>query len=249
CSGAPGAAPCPAARPWTAGAGTAKGPDPPDRWAGQKQQPRARRRRDSGGPPFGSGRKGGAGPGPPAPPVGPGRVAGPGSGGGSGPAEPGPLWGLRDRSRPLEPPGRLRPFSAPPPAVTPPGSSREPLPPAVIGVGPGYGPGDRIRLRIGGYGMSGYRSARTFDASRLWSGGIATAIVAALLVLVATLAVRGVLGVPALAHGPAGEFGDLGTALHAALAGAAALAATALLHLLLAAAARPTALFCWIAGA
>src|SRR5690606_38678765 len=101
----------------------------------------------------------------------------------------------------------------------------------------------------GGYGMSGYRNARTIDASRLWSGGIATALAAALFVLVATLAVRGVLGVPALAHGPAGEFGDLGTALHAALAGAAALAATALLHLLLAAAARPTALFCWIAGA
>ncbi|GAA1114800.1 hypothetical protein [Nocardiopsis composta] len=97
--------------------------------------------------------------------------------------------------------------------------------------------------------MSGYRNARTIDASRLWSGGIATALAAALFVLVATLAVRGVLGVPALAHGPTGEFGDLGTALHAALAGAAALAATALLHLLLAAAARPTALFCWIAGA
>ncbi|MFW5416173.1 hypothetical protein J0910_06065 [Nocardiopsis sp. CNT-189] len=97
--------------------------------------------------------------------------------------------------------------------------------------------------------MSGYRGARAVDASRLWSGGIATAMVAALSIPVATLAVRGVLGVPALARGEAGEFGDLGTALHAVLAAAAALAATALLHLLLTAAPRPTALFRWIAGA
>jgi hypothetical protein len=84
-----------------------------------------------------------------------------------------------------------------------------------------------------------------FDAGRLWAGGLATALVAALTAAVGVLIATGLLDVEVLA--PPGftgsEIGD-----YAIAAAIAALLATALIHLLLAAAPRPLAFFHWIIG-
>ena len=84
------------------------------------------------------------------------------------------------------------------------------------------------------------------DAGRLWAGGVMTAVVAALTAIVALLLVRGVLGIAVFA--PEGD-GAMGNATTGALAGSAALAAlaaTGLLHLLMAATPRPDRFFSWI---
>ncbi|WP_188193428.1 DUF6069 family protein [Nonomuraea sp. SYSU D8015] len=84
------------------------------------------------------------------------------------------------------------------------------------------------------------------DARLLWTGGAATALVAALIVLVGVLFTRGVLGIPVLAPERAGVFGDSTTVTYAVCAAATAFAATALLHLLLIAAPSPFTFFAWI---
>ena len=71
------------------------------------------------------------------------------------------------------------------------------------------------------------------NAGRLWAGGVATAIVAALAVLAGVLITRGVLGIPVLAPKAASDFGESSTAVYAGLAAGCALLATALLHVLL----------------
>ncbi|WP_211245576.1 DUF6069 family protein [Actinomadura oligospora] len=81
---------------------------------------------------------------------------------------------------------------------------------------------------------------------RLWAGGLATAVVAALVVVVGVLLVRGVLDIPVLAPSGRGTYGDSSTTSYAVVAAAAALLATALLHLLLVAVPRPVAFFGWI---
>lgn len=86
------------------------------------------------------------------------------------------------------------------------------------------------------------------NTSRLWTGGLATAIVAMLVILVGTLLMRGVFGIPVLAPEEAGYLGDVGTVLYALLAGAAALAAVGLMHVLLSRAPRGRFFFGWIAG-
>lgn len=96
--------------------------------------------------------------------------------------------------------------------------------------------------------MSEFAAERPVNAVRLWSGGLATAVVAALVVLVGTLFFRGALGIPVLAPEEAGYLGDAGTVAYAFMAGVAALAATALMHLLLVAAPRARAFFVWIIG-
>jgi hypothetical protein len=68
------------------------------------------------------------------------------------------------------------------------------------------------------------------NEGRLWAGGVATAIVAALAVLAGVLITRGVLGIPVLAPKAASDFGDSSTAVYAGLAAGCALLATALLH-------------------
>ena len=70
------------------------------------------------------------------------------------------------------------------------------------------------------------------NAGRLWAGGVATAIVAALAVLAGVLITRGVLGIPVLAPKAASDFGESSTAVYAGLAAGCALLATALLHVL-----------------
>lgn len=84
------------------------------------------------------------------------------------------------------------------------------------------------------------------NAGRLWVGGIATAVVAALVVVAGVFIARGILGIPVLAPKGASSLGDTSTAVYAALAAGAALVATALLHVLLLGAPRPLSFFVWI---
>jgi hypothetical protein len=86
------------------------------------------------------------------------------------------------------------------------------------------------------------------NAGRLWAGGVATAIVAALAVLAGVLITRGVLGIPVLAPKAASDFGDSSTTVYAGLAAGCALLATALLHVLLLGTPRPFMFFAWITG-
>lgn len=86
------------------------------------------------------------------------------------------------------------------------------------------------------------------NPSRLWAGGIATALVAALVVIVGVLIARGILHVAVLAPKRASSYGNSTTSVYAATAAAATLLAVALLHLLLVIAPRPLSFFLWIAG-
>jgi Family of unknown function (DUF6069) len=84
-----------------------------------------------------------------------------------------------------------------------------------------------------------------FDAGRLWTGGIATALVAALTVTVGVLIATGLLDVNVLA--PPG-FTDSGLINYVIAAAFGALVATALIHFLIVAVPRPFAYFSWIMG-
>jgi hypothetical protein len=84
------------------------------------------------------------------------------------------------------------------------------------------------------------------DPRRLWAGGIATAIVAALVVVAGVYIARGILGIPVLAPKATGNFGSATTGFYAAVAAAGALLATGLLHALLLGAPQPFSFFAWI---
>jgi hypothetical protein len=85
-------------------------------------------------------------------------------------------------------------------------------------------------------------------ASLLWPGGIATAVVAALVALVGVLVCRWLFGIPLLAPSRDGAYGNVHTTGLVLAAGAAALVATAIAHLLLLSTPRPLAFFSWIVG-
>jgi uncharacterized protein DUF6069 len=87
---------------------------------------------------------------------------------------------------------------------------------------------------------------RTLNAGRLWTGGVATAVVAALVALVGVLIARGLLDVPVLAPTDEGTLGNANTLRLAVLAALAALLATGLLHLLLLSTPQPRRFFSWI---
>ncbi|WP_245646136.1 DUF6069 family protein [Nocardiopsis trehalosi] len=95
--------------------------------------------------------------------------------------------------------------------------------------------------------MSAFRNGRRVNTARLWSGGVATAVVAVLIVLAGALLMRGVLGVPLFGPITAGYFGGAVAVASAVTAGLAALVATLLLHLLLVSAPRALTFFRWIA--
>ncbi|HZA82413.1 MAG TPA: DUF6069 family protein [Actinomycetes bacterium] len=84
------------------------------------------------------------------------------------------------------------------------------------------------------------------NANRLWTGGVATAVVAALVAVVGVLIARGLLDVPVLAPTEEGVLGNANTARLALVAAGAALAATGLMHLLLLFIPRPWQFFTWI---
>jgi Family of unknown function (DUF6069) len=86
----------------------------------------------------------------------------------------------------------------------------------------------------------------SIDAGRLWMGGVATAVVAALVAVVGVLIARGLFDVAVLAPKGKGAWGDASTAMLAGLAVGAALLATGLMHLLLLTTPRPGRFFTWI---
>ena len=82
---------------------------------------------------------------------------------------------------------------------------------------------------------------------RLWAGGVATAIVAAGLGIVGVLIVNTVLDVPIQSAGTSGALVDNASTIIPVAAAVAALAGTALLHLLLLTTPRPASFFSAIA--
>lgn len=84
------------------------------------------------------------------------------------------------------------------------------------------------------------------NPSRLWAGGVATAVVAGLIVVVGVFIARSIIGIPVLAPSAAGSLGTSATAVYAVFAAGCALLATGLLHLLLLGAPQPMAFFTWI---
>jgi drug/metabolite transporter (DMT)-like permease len=84
------------------------------------------------------------------------------------------------------------------------------------------------------------------DARTLWSGGVAAALVAALIAVLGIVVARGLFHIPVLAPKGKGTFGDASTWQLALAAAVAALLATALLHILLLSTPRPFSFFGWI---
>jgi Family of unknown function (DUF6069) len=86
----------------------------------------------------------------------------------------------------------------------------------------------------------------TVDAGKLWAGGVATAIVAALIAVVGIMVARGVLDIYVFAPKDKGAWEAASAVSYAAASALAALLATALMHALLLATPRPTMFFGWI---
>ena len=84
------------------------------------------------------------------------------------------------------------------------------------------------------------------DATKLWSGGVATAIVAALIAVVGILIARGVLDISLLAPKDKGTWETASALPYAIAAAVGALVATGLMHVLLLTTPRPTMFFGWI---
>ena len=95
------------------------------------------------------------------------------------------------------------------------------------------------------YGYAATPRQPVVNAGKLWAGGLATALVAALLALVGILIGRGLFDVDILAPKGAGVWGDVRTGWYVAGAAAASLGATAIMHLLVLYAPRPTQFFGW----
>ncbi len=86
------------------------------------------------------------------------------------------------------------------------------------------------------------------DPGALWAGGVATAVVSALIALVGILVCRWLFAIPLLAPRRDGAWGDASTGAYVLAAAAAAMVATAIMHLLLLATPRPQPFFAWIIG-
>jgi hypothetical protein len=84
------------------------------------------------------------------------------------------------------------------------------------------------------------------DSTQFWAGGVATAVVAALIALVGILVCRWALGIPILAPASDGTWGDAHTGEYVLVAACVALVATGLLYLLVLGAPEPGTFFRWI---
>lgn len=84
------------------------------------------------------------------------------------------------------------------------------------------------------------------DAGRLWAGGLATALVAALIAVTGIVVTRGLLDVAVLAPEGDGVWGNATTAAYALAAGGVAIAATALMQVLALTTPRYGRFFTWI---
>ena len=89
---------------------------------------------------------------------------------------------------------------------------------------------------------------RWVDPGQLWAGGVATAVVAALIALVGILIARWLFTIPILAPKNDGAWGNASTGMYVLAAAGAALVATAIMHLLLLTTPRPQVFFGWIIG-
>ena len=89
---------------------------------------------------------------------------------------------------------------------------------------------------------------RKVDARALWSGGVATAVVAALIALVGILVCRWLFNVPILSPRREGAWGNASTVGYVFAAAACALVATGLMYLLLISTPYPRVFFGWIIG-
>ena len=89
---------------------------------------------------------------------------------------------------------------------------------------------------------------RRVDPRPLWAGGVATAVVAALIALVGILVARWLFKVPILSPSREGAWGNASTAGYVLAAAACALVATALMYLLLISTPYPRVFFGWIIG-
>lgn len=94
----------------------------------------------------------------------------------------------------------------------------------------------------------GSGSSRQVDPRPLWSGGVATAVVAALIALVGILVARWLFNISFLSPRREGAWGDASTAGYVFAAVGCALVATALMHLLLLTTPYPRVFFGWIIG-
>ncbi|SEE86822.1 DUF6069 family protein [Jiangella alba] len=86
------------------------------------------------------------------------------------------------------------------------------------------------------------------DAGRLWAGGVATAVIGALIAVVGIVLIRGVFDIPILAPEGEGTWGDASTGWYAGGAALAALVSTALVHVLLLTTPQPLRFFAWVVG-
>ena len=84
------------------------------------------------------------------------------------------------------------------------------------------------------------------DAGRLWAGGAAAAVVAALIAVAGIVLARGVFDIPILARESDGTWGDASTLWYAVLAAFAAIVATALIQVLIRTTPEPRKFFGWI---
>jgi hypothetical protein len=87
---------------------------------------------------------------------------------------------------------------------------------------------------------------RRVDGKTLWSGGAATAVVAALIALVGILVSRWLFTIPILSPQRDGAWGDASTVGYVFSCVGIALFATAIMHLLLLSTPRPRMFFNWI---
>lgn len=81
---------------------------------------------------------------------------------------------------------------------------------------------------------------------RLWAGGVATALVAILVVVVGIVIARGIFDIQVLEPEGEGVWGDASAWWYSGVAALVALMATALAHLLLLSTPRPMLFFGWI---
>ena len=87
---------------------------------------------------------------------------------------------------------------------------------------------------------------RWVEPGPLWAGGVATAVVAALIALAGVLIARWLFTIPILAPKEDGAWGNVSTGTYVLAAAGAALVATAIMHLLLLTTPRPQVFFGWI---
>lgn len=91
-----------------------------------------------------------------------------------------------------------------------------------------------------------WRGQTEFSTTKLWTGGVAAALIEALLAIVGFLVVKNILRMPILGVAPSGNTFNPTMAGYAFAGAVAAILATAVMHLLLVGTPRPLFYFGWI---